>query len=70
MQSWRGSLVLLKKSLKSSSRKLVGTISSVLTMKTMYPDWSEICHQGSRVTSRGYFENIKKAAMDYNKEHK
>ena len=46
MQSWRDSLVLLKinKSLECSSMKLKGTLSSILAMKTMYPECSTQCY--------------------------
>ena len=60
------SIVRKKKSLERSSMKL-GTLSSILSMKTMYPESSVPCYLWKPLDD--ILKTSKGAAMNYNKEH-
>ena len=61
------SIVRKNKSLEHSSMKLDGTLSSILSMKTMYPVSSVPCYLWK--PSDDKLKTSKRAAMNYNKEH-
>ena len=61
------SIVRKNKSLEHSSMKLDGTLSSILSMKTMYPVSSVPCYLWK--PSDDKLKTLKRAAMNYNKEH-
>ena len=60
------SIVRKNKSLERSSMKLDGTLSSILSMKTMYPESSVPCYLWK--PSDDILKTSKRAAMNYNKE--
>ena len=60
------SIVRKNKSLERSSMKLDGLLSSILSMKTMYPESSTPCYLWK--PSEDILKTSKRATMDYNKE--
>eukprot|EP00795_Rhopilema_esculentum_P010107 gene10107-18765_t len=62
------SIVKKNKSLERSSMKLGGTLSSILAMKTMYPESNTPCY--SWKPTEEVLESSKKATNKYNEEHK
>ena len=62
------SLVKKKKSLERSSMKLDGKLSSILAMKTKYPESSTPCYHWK--PTEDILKTSKKAAIHYNKEQK
>ena len=62
------SIVKKNKCLDRSSMKLDGTLSSILAMKTMYPESTVPCHQWKPTDE--LLTAAKKATLTYNKEHR
>eukprot|EP00795_Rhopilema_esculentum_P012577 gene12577-3276_t len=62
------SIVKKNKSIERSSMKLGGTLSSILAMKTMYPESNTPCY--SWKPTEEVLESSKKATNKYNEEHK
>eukprot|EP00795_Rhopilema_esculentum_P011061 gene11061-19920_t len=62
------SIVKKNKSLERSSMKLGGTLSSILAIKTLYPESNTPCY--SWKPTEEVLESSKKATNKYNEEHK